>query len=459
MNKAVLTIVALLSLITSAYIGSSDLPDQYSLLYVLPLMSCVLYTILVGAIGNYKPNISTLLIIVLTFIRYCILPLLMVLSGYQTVMAHASLTNGNAAILLMAYEFCVITIALVIANRKKINAIQSSFVEERRGLLNFFVIGCLLYCILIVVVMPDIKEVFKSVIDIGEEDFTAREEVEGLEVGSMKRAMRTLFGVIFNVTRVLFPIYILQYVIKNRYSTTLVLLTICIIVILQFMLLTSTFAEAIVGTLIVLLSINKLDPQLAKKINLLAPIFSVLVVVVYFYSRYQIQTGFEVYTRNSPIEYASSIVSAYFTGIDNVSGALNMPNERTAEYFISSLITTIPFNTTLFGPRELSFQQFFNDYNGMSGQIPASVGDGYYYFGYVLAPIFSFLLTYFSVYFNRKAESITFLWKYVAYMFISIVLALGTAMYNEMISLSWVNCWGIPILIIALLVSKKCSRP
>ena len=40
-------------------------------------------------------------------------------------------------------------------------------------------------------------------------------------------------------------------------------------------------------------------------------------------------------------------------------------------------------------------------------------------------------------------------------MFISIVLALGISMYNEIIALSWVNAWGIPMFIIAIMVEKQ----
>lgn len=455
MNKTILIIVTILSLVISAYIGSEELPGQYSSLILLPLSSFVLYSVQIVAIGEMKSNISTVLIVCLTFVRYCLLPLLMVISGFQTIMAHASWLNGNHAILLMLYESIVITVALILANRCKISVSPFNKIRERSSLLAFCIFVCLAFCILVVVIFPDIKDIFKPITKLGSDDFKIREESIGLALGSVKRIMRTLFTVVFNVVRILVPVYLLKYILDKKWNRLIFFVVLLLVIMLQFMLLTTTFAEAIVSVLVILLSIYKLQPSLGYKINIFAAVLTIAVMILYFTVSYNTQLS--IYATDDPLAYSTLIVSAYFTGVDNVSGSLNLLRDDALLYLKDGLIRMIPFNATIFGAREVSMQELFNNVNGTYGQIPSTVGNGYYYFGYVFAPLFSFILAYLSVWINRYAEKINYIWKYVAYLFISVVLSLGIAMYNEIISLSWVSGWGVPMLIIATICSRKES--
>lgn len=452
-NRSIFYILAILTVFIIAYIGTSEVPVRYSYLISLPLVQGLLYLIEVPLIGNKRSNIATILVSMLTFVRYCVLPMLMVASGYSSVLPLPSYICGNEAILLMVYESFSISIALILSNRKLVGSRMLMTQETTNDkLISLFVLGGLVYCVLVAYFVPNVQEIFRSIFDLADADFNMAIEEE-FAAGSMLRALRTLFTIVFNVIRIMLPIYIIRYLISKRVKYVIIYGVIILLVVLQFLLITSTFAEAVVSTLVFLLAIVKIDPKVGKTTMRAAPILVSTIVFVYFYVRYTVQAS--MYNTSSSIVYMAEVVNAYFTGIDNVAGSMILSRDERFTYLIDSIITTIPFNTTLFGQREVFMQTLFNTINGSQGQIPSTIGNGYFYFGFLLAPIFSFCFTYYSVYFSKRAESVSILWKYVAYTFISVVLSLAIAMYNEIITMSWINAWGLPLMIIAYISKKK----
>ena len=104
-------------------------------------------------------------------------------------------------------------------------------------------------------------------------------------------------------------------------------------------------------------------------------------------------TGHESqFSGNNLIETLCATFSAYFTGIDNVAAAFNMSTETRWEHFFDTLQVTIPFNTTIFGKANEIIQTLFNNSNGTIGQIPSTIGDGWYFFGPIFAPFFFFYI-------------------------------------------------------------------
>lgn len=148
--------------------------------------------------------------------------------------------------------------------------------------------------------------------------------------------------------------------------------------------------------------------------------------------------------------YAAQIINAYFTGIDNVAATFNIPSGYARETFRAGLLGAIPFNSTLFGNRGKKFQYYYNLYNNAYGQIPPTIGTGYYYFGAFLSPVISGLFVILSMRYYKKSEHMEASLRYVAVVFCSIVFALGTVMYSPSITLSWYFSWGIPMLLLTL---------
>lgn len=451
-NRKLFILLASISLLITLYIGSSDIPPRYSYIAFLPGLIICLYLMIAITLEDNAQNFATSMIAILTFIRYSIVPLLYTLSNYSTIMGAASYLHGNDAVFLMMYEAIVITVAIIFANRKIISNSKTHVYIENTDRLSTIVWLCLLFCIISSIIFPSIQDIFKTILELDTEEFSTR-DYEDLALGTIARIIRTLFTVIFNITRIIFPIYIIRYIAKTKNSVRWTRVFLILFILLQFLLLTTTFAEAIVSSLVIFLVVAKLEGNAMKSMKRWAVIFVIAIIITYFSVRFQV--GSSMYGNGNAIEYITLITNAYFTGLDNVAASINIPRYDTGQYLQSSILQTIPFNTTLFGPRNVNMPTLFNAVNGTSGQIPPTIGNGYFYFGYLLAPVISFAFTYLSIILCRKANLTGSIWRYTSYMFISIVLALGISMYNEIIALSWVNAWGIPMFIIAIMVEKQ----
>ena len=162
--------------------------------------------------------------------------------------------------------------------------------------------------------------------------------------------------------------------------------------------------------------------------------------------------------KNGAIGYATQIINAYFTGVDNVAAMFNVPSGYESESFCAGVLGAIPFNSTLFGNHGNKLQHYFNVFNNAYGQIPPTIGAGYYYFGTIISPIISGLFVLMSMKYYKAANKEDASLKYVAHIFCSIVFALGTVMYSPSITLAWYFSWGIPLLIITYFTGVNKGR-
>jgi oligosaccharide repeat unit polymerase len=259
----------------------------------------------------------------------------------------------------------------------------------------------------------------------------------------------------FQIIRILLPAYIIRSVCKKNASPKLAFAVLIVFCLLQFFFLTSTFAEAIVACLAIILYYLHLFPSKKKKIIMLIGISTIGIMIVYFAVRYFSKNS-SIYDKSSgPILYMAQIISAYFTGPDNVAAIFNVDKSFGKEAFKAGIIGAIPFNSTLFGDRGNKLQYYYNIYNRAYGQIPPTIGAGYYYFGFILAPIISILFVKLSLVYYDKAQKINKSIKYISEIFCSITFALGTVMYSPSITLAWFFSWGIPMLILTSFTGEK----
>ena len=161
-------------------------------------------------------------------------------------------------------------------------------------------------------------------------------------------------------------------------------------------------------------------------------------------------------------EQFSKRFSSYFSGVNVVSGAFNLPDntEYKIGYFIYDFIGSIPYGTTLFGISNERVAVFFNTYNASSGQIASTIGMGYYYFGFALAPIYSMLFAYVSYRagFKLKNGMYSCPMSCIRLLMETFYLSMGIIMYNIEITVS--NCFSVllPIYIMELIACGGKER-
>ena len=325
-NRKLFILLASISLLITLYIGSSDIPPRYCYIAFLPGLMICLYLMIAITLENNAQNFATSMIAILTFIRYSIVPLLYTLSNYSTIIGAASYLHGNDAVFLMMYEAIVITVAIIFANRKIISNSKTHVYIENTDRLSTIVWLCLLFCIISSIIFPSIQDIFKTIFELDTEEFSMR-DYEDLALGTIARIIRTLFTVIFNITRIIFPIYIIRYIAKNKNSVMWARVFLILFLLLQFLLLTTTFAEAIVSSLVIFLAVAKLEGNAMNSMKRWAVIFVIAIIITYFSVRFQV--GSSMYGNGNAIEYITLITNAYFTGLDNVAASIYIPRYDT----------------------------------------------------------------------------------------------------------------------------------
>ena len=325
----------------------------------------------------------------------------------------------------------------------------------KENISKFLIIGLSAYIIIVYCFMPQYAESFKTILNLSDADFTIAGDSIVYQIGTIGRIIKTLFSMSFQIIRILLPAYIIRSVCKKNASPKLAFAVLIVFCLLQFFFLTSTFAEAIVACLAIILYYLHLFPSKKKKIIMLIGISTIGIMIVYFAVRYFSKNS-SIYDKSSgPILYMAQIISAYFTGPDNVAAIFNVDKSFGKEAFKAGIIGAIPFNSTLFGDRGNKLQYYYNIYNRAYGQIPPTIGAGYYYFGFILAPIISILFVKLSLVYYDKAQKINKSIKYISEIFCSITFALGTVMYSPSITLAWFFSWGIPMLILTSFTGEK----
>ncbi|WP_270488394.1 hypothetical protein [Butyricimonas synergistica] len=457
-NRNVLNVMTILAVAFTIVMLATDLPKSYAMLPILPAVSVFVFLLASIKIGNMPIMVATILIFGISFMRYCLHPLLMVYGDFVSIMKYNIAENATSGIFLMVYEEIAIFTAIIISSKKNECVINESFGIKFSYRASLVMNLLLLYLFIAVMLRPQLMDSFMNIFKLSDTEFTVGGRVEEQNVGSILRIVSTLFSFVFNIVRIMLPVYIIGKISKKNIGVNSLICVILGFVFLQFIFVTATFAESIISALVVLLAGSKLNKKIATKMLRIASVFVVGIIVVYFYVRYQVnnETGTRsLYMSDNVFSYLSMLINAYFTGVDNVAAVYNLPGGSCFEHFVASMQIAIPFNTTIFGKAGETLPVFYNRMNGVFGQIPSTIGNGYYYFGFVLAPIFSYSFAYFAIKFNVMAMNIRQYWHEVVYLFFAILCSLALGMYNEVIVLQHLCCWGVPMLLIAKIIDKK----
>ena len=342
------------------------------------------------------------------------------------------------------------------AYRKKSNKIKTNYVGLKQNISKFLIIGLSIFIIVVWIFMPQYAGKFKTIFSLSDVSFTTSNDNTVYQTGTIGRIIKTLFSMCFQILRILLPAYFIREFYKKGSNLKLVSTILIISCLLQFLFLTSTFAEAIVSCLAIILYYLHLFPEKRKKVFIFIAICTIGIMLIYFSVRYFVKTETSMYNKSDgPVVYIAQIINAYFSGVDNVAAIFNVDESVKTETFKAGLLGAIPFNSTLFGDKGNKLQYFYNEYNNSYGQIPPTIGAGYYYFGMLFAPIISALFVKLSLIYYDKAQKNEKSIQYIALVFCSIVFSLGIGMYSPSITLAWFFGWGIPMLIITLFSSDK----
>lgn len=439
----------------------NDQPDVFRHLYILPLtFSFLSFVFIMVTPTYYYKNVGITIVSLQLLIRCVITPLLMYFGDYRSHFIIGSSRDILSAVLLMLYEvwccFAAIHIGMRKKNTKQI-ALQSKQISNYKlGI----ILGLLTsICIILWIMVPAVRDSYRSfgemmLSNTKDNPYNYREIVAS---GSSERIGATLFTFLFSFLRYLVPAYIIINIYRRRKSKFSFFFSLGFVV-LQFMFVPKAVAAALFAACILLILIMDLHPEYRKITSLLTGIIAFGGSILTFSLTYINAVSW--YGIRNIWQYLSRLLNSYFTGVCNVASIFLMPDRNKFEIFLNSLIGALPFRNTIF-PSALKMDTvytLFTSLPGMGAQIVSTIGCGQYLFGGLFSPFFSFIFVYTAVHFGRRYQTTQNFWKKIAYLYMSVISALGVGIYNMPITLiNWIQV-GAPMLMIAHFAGKDDSK-
>lgn len=434
-------------------------PTYYESLAFIPLSFGLLTLFCPKVYDQIPKNIGVTFLVLLLFYRDVVLFIVMFFGQYGSVLKLNIHQTIGTAVFLVIYEMFGIfmTIVYVLNRDEKRPYVRKKWNVQYIGLFNLILIFFVIIDVYAWMAIPGLRDEYRSIFDMNSDTFT-HVIYHSAEHGSFEKILATLFSVTFGITRLLVPVILIhKFSIWFKHHSVIGLMLSGLLIFLQLFFISSTIAFGLICCLLLLIYTSMEFPQERKLIYYSTLVGSVCFIFFYFYSRYEVSPGGGMYHASTYSQALSLTQNAYFSGIDNVAASLNNGYEEyTLMTMIKDVVTTIPFNTTIFGniDEQNSFV-LFNMNNGTHGQIPTTVGMGYSYFGPIIAPVFSIILTYICVTCGCKLQRERNTHFSIVYLAAVLYAAMGIVMYNFSISGQYIV--GIAFILYWMLTIKGDS--
>lgn len=367
----------------------------------------------------------------------------MSLGGYSATLNLNVEENLFPAVMLVVYEHVMVYATLFFASqhyfvKDKLLFNQSIPSLNSKGkrvyaMVALFSLVILLCCFF---VTPNLGDMYRPITKIGDEFFTNFEDSYFISKygTTFVSKLSMVVGMYFmRFLLLFFPAVIIVFCHENGRNSIIskIISSFCCIIPLFFI------GGAIARSLIYVVCLFLLREYLFNSKKVGAKIFLVgvvcIFVIVWWWMFFKINASLSVF------ESFSARLSAYFSGVNIVSGVFNLPDDWTfrLKYFFYDYLTTIPFGHTLFGISDQTVQQFFNQHNNSFGQIPTTIGMGYYYFGSIFSPLYSMVFAFIAYVSCHKLESGIAItpFQYIRFLYSTFVFCMGIVMYNIEISM------------------------
>lgn len=440
-------------------------PEYYFTLIIMPMVFFLTSLVFSKVYNLFLKNLAVSIIIALLFFRMVVSPLLMCLGDYSVTITKNIDKNMFKAILLVSYECIAIFGALYYFSRKK-SKDKTQVTQDRqvkyyeraarkrlkiyRNLL-LLVAFALMACYIIT---PELAKGYRTILQANDPAFTQYEDsylVSEYGTTFLKKFSLVTGTYLMRACTIIFPAYFV--IIFSQKKGALNNLFAWIMCFVPLLFVGGAIARSLIYFVILLMLKIFCNPKEESLLRIfLILIIAVLFIIVWWLFRLNVTESSE-----NVFSAFSKRISAYFSGVNIVSGVFNLPGDLKyrVRYFCYDYIGSMPYSNTLFGISHMRIAPFFNLYNESSGQIPTTIGMGYYYFGPLFAPLYSVA---FAVIAYKAAENLnhsTNPFRYMRYLLTLVYFSMGIVMYNIEITMTTYFCIILPAYIIERLAWGK----
>lgn len=426
-------------------------PKYYSLLPILPIMFAICFFIAFNTYQYLFKKLSVTIIIATYFFRMVILPVIIALGDYSiffgsyTVVITYDLVsnNMNNAILLLCYEALVVFIVLATSkftngdhnsNNKKIH-FNKQF-GKKTLLFKIILILMLVFIGCALIIYPVLSNYFSFFVATSTESDIANSKALLTMKESVPSVIYWSYIFVCRFLQVFLPILTLQFIYSQygAYKQKRAILLSLIVIILVFSFMTPEKVTSILLAIILFVVSCKLYPGMRK----IAPPIMLLLITFTFIGLL-FKSG--IYRQDYNFwKNISTTFNAYFSGPLNVSAALSMNYNVSLKVIIADILDAVPFMSHFLKDWAATTPEYYNySIKGNGAQVTKiipMVGQGYFYFGFILAPIFSFFSIKIAIMFEEKVYRNSNIFKKYIYLFATASFAISPVLYNLNIALS-----------------------
>ena len=409
--------------VTVLCIIETDYPSGYEMLFLLPLsffISIPLVWILINREEMFS-NLPIVIVLLLLFVRNVLTPYTMITGSYISSLGIASRSNAIVSILLVTYETIAIFLFLYTVEhfRFKQKGIQLTSGKPNSTVFYAILIAMFIIAIAGLVLAPAIRSNYVSIFKSGfmammTEDYSYRGN-------AISRALGTAAEMTIETLRYLFPCLIIYKLAQKGDTLRIVIISVAIVA-LQLFFITDSNAYILMLMISQMIFIVKLHPKYRKWMTYLLGIGIIAMAFLMYFNRFSLG------------RYSNSLslfLQSYVPGIANTAGVLNINPKHNPLQLFSDIWVAIPFKEFLgYSGDVQSLATIWKQTNNSYRQIMSTIGQSYYYFGFLLSPILSFALINISRKCNKKYMELDNAMLCAAYIYLILYSAATPFVYN-----------------------------
>lgn len=455
--------IVLIVILTSIFVSISILINKNNLNYnyisLIPIFFSLCSVIFFNVYRYIFKRWSITVILCIHYFRCIILPYIMLKGGFDAIFDTNNISEDNIvlAVFLVLYELFFVFLAMSLSNSKKMKDREkngySSFKTSR--VVKILLLAAILFVLLIIIIQPLYKSYFSFFI-------TGDEEKAIFNSIAFHNLTTTTSGVIYAffssavyLLQLLLPILLIKKIYFSIGISDSSKGAIYSLIIVGFFSLIMT-PDKSMSIMVAFALILMLYELYTKTINKLLPLLLSIMGSLTFVGLY-LKARLE--SSGNPFNELSQILNAYFGGINNVAVGIRMSNLHPEKFtLINDFLSSIPY-VSYFFTELITAPKLFNTaiYSGGEriDQIVPLISQSYLNFGFILAPLLSFIVSSYSIIFENKAHATNNIVKKYLLYFISIVYAVGPVLFNFSILVTMTLNFAVAFFIGNLTSNKK----
>lgn len=444
--------ILLISIISSIILFCDiNRPDYYEYIWVLPINFLLTLFLFNFPYIRFRNSIVFNIVTYGYFLKMVLTPIVMRYGNYSSLAINYDIYfNSNKAIFLLSYEYFFISAIIYLYYKFYPGDIRYN-IDEINDIKNISPKSILLLIVMILIasvmcfLYPHMISYFEILLFKDSKQYEYLSSIPGYIFFTTTYLM--------DIIKFIIPIFIIRKIYNLKCKEDVKLVTSFIIVLIFMTIMSPQKSESIFTGIAQLIL---LATMYTKGRNLFIKFIKLLIPVVFF--MIFIKVGID-FSSSVLISELSNIVQAYFSGVSNIAAALSLHRtDISLDVFIGDILGNFAFLGKIFNvypnTNEM-FNNIFFSYSGRVDQIIPAIGQGYFYFGYILSPILSGIVIVFSLYLEKNYTYQKDIIKRYIYILMFIMIPMIPISYNFTILIYNFTRIYMPIFIIYLVGKNR----